>query len=68
MASPQIGRGHERSKSGICASVMVVGAGRRNVSEIGAADASVDAYGCWEGVEKGFEVIALLWVKLWTMA
>jgi hypothetical protein len=47
---------------------MVVGAGRRNVSEIGAADASVDAYGCWEGVEKGFEVIALLWVKLWTMA
>jgi hypothetical protein len=68
MASPRIGRGHERSKSWFCASVMVVGAGRGSGSGIGAANASVDAYQPRGENEKGLEAIALLWGELWTMA
>jgi hypothetical protein len=40
MASPRIGRGPERWKSGICVLVSVVGCGRADGSVTGAADAS----------------------------
>jgi hypothetical protein len=40
-------------------SVMVVGSGCGNRSDTGAANAFVDAYECWEEVEKGLKVLAL---------
>jgi hypothetical protein len=47
---------------------MFLGSGRGNGSGTGAANALVDAYGCWEEVEKGLKVLAHLWAKLWMMA
>ena len=68
MASPRIGRGHERLKSWILVPVMVVSSGRENESGTGADDASVYADRWGEEVEEGLKVIAHLWAKLWTIA
>ena len=52
----------------ICVSVSVFDCGRAIGSGTEAADASVDAQGCREEVEKGLKAIACLWAELWTMA
>jgi ADP-ribosylglycohydrolase len=49
--------------------MMFLSSGHGNGSDTVAANALalVDAYGCWEEVEKGWMAIAHLWAELWTM-